>query len=51
MSDEVVVDGAPGELMALVTELTLAAWAMRGEPIPTYERSEAVGRVIRPGAP
>ena len=41
------VEGTPAELIGLVTELTLAAWAMRGEPIPDYPRSEAPGRILR----
>ncbi len=43
-----VLRGTPGELMALVTELTRMAWALRGEPIPDYPRSSMPGRVIRP---
>ncbi|MCA9517048.1 MAG: hypothetical protein KC635_19030 [Myxococcales bacterium] len=50
MADDLVIDAPPGVLIGLVTELTLAAWSLRGEPIPDYERGEAPGRVVRPGA-
>jgi hypothetical protein len=41
------IAGSPEELFALVTELTLAAWAMRGVPLPDYPRDRAPGRIIR----
>lgn len=49
--DEELVKGTPGELIGLVRELTLAAWAMRGEPIPDYDRRDAPGRVLRRSDP
>lgn len=42
-----MVTGTPAELMGMVTELTLAAWAMRGTPLPSYSRKQMPGRVIR----
>jgi hypothetical protein len=42
-----VVVGTPGELMGMVTELTLAAWAMRGEALPSYPRAQMPGRILR----
>lgn len=39
----------PDRLIALVTELTRLAWAIRQEPLPDYERARAPGRVVRPG--
>lgn len=44
-----VLDGPPGELIAMVRQLTLQAWAMAGKPIPDYDRANMPGRVIRPG--
>ncbi len=41
------VAGTPEELLGMVTELTLAAWAMRGEPLPTYSRQQMPGVVLR----
>lgn len=35
------------ERVAMVWRLTRDAWAMRGLPIPDYERSEAPGRLVR----
>lgn len=45
-----LVEGEPGELMAMVTALTLQAWAMRGESLPDYERQTMPGRMIRGGS-
>ena len=42
-----VVPGTPAERVGMVRELTLAAWAMRGEPLPRYDRHEAPGRLLR----
>lgn len=42
-----LVKGTPGVLVGMVTELTLAAWAMRGEPLPSYARAQMPGRIIR----
>jgi hypothetical protein len=36
------------ERLALVWRLTREQWALRGEPIPEYDRRHAPGRVIRP---
>jgi hypothetical protein len=35
------------ERVAMVWQLTLDAWATRGEPIPSYTRAEAPGRIRR----
>ena len=43
-----LLDLPPGRLMALVTELTRAAWAMRGASIPDYPRHASPGRIVRP---
>ena len=37
----------PARMMAIVTELTLAAWAMRCALLPDYDRRVAPGRVVR----
>ncbi len=44
-----VLEEDPARLIAVVTELTLGAWAMRGATIPDYRRADAPGRMIRPG--
>ena len=36
------------ERLAMMWPLTLEAWALAGLEIPTYDRGEAVVRVIRP---
>lgn len=48
MPEHELVEGSPAELIGMVKTLTLAAWAMRGEPIPDYDRAHMPGRVIRP---
>ena len=35
------------ERTALVWELTREAWALTGKPMPTYDRSEMPGTIIR----
>jgi hypothetical protein len=42
-----LVEGLPGDLIGMVTELTRAAWAMSGEPLPRYTRAQMPGRIIR----
>jgi len=37
------------ERLSMMWRLALDAWAMSGRPLPTYSRSEAPGRIIRPG--
>ena len=37
----------PSERVAMVWQLTLDAWAMMGQSIPTYTRAEMPGRVTR----
>jgi hypothetical protein len=44
---DVVDAGTPSERIAMVHQLTLDAWAMAGQPIPDYPRSEAPGRILR----
>jgi hypothetical protein len=48
--DVEVVEGSPAELIGAVRELTLAAWAMSGQPMPDYDRATMPGRVVRRGA-
>lgn len=36
------------ERVALVWQLTLEQWALAGLEVPTYRRSEAPGRIVRP---
>jgi hypothetical protein len=43
------VEGSPAELVGMVRTLTLSAWAMRGAPIPDYDRRSAPGVIHRPG--
>ncbi len=33
------VGGTPSERLALLTELSLSAWALTGRPLPTYTRA------------
>lgn len=33
--------------VALVWELTLGAWSLTGKPLPSYERAQMPGRVVR----
>jgi hypothetical protein len=47
VDDDGFVDAPPGERVAMVYELTLAAWALSGRPMPTYSRAEIPGRLIR----
>ena len=35
--------------LAMMWPLAVSAWALTGLPMPTYERSQIPGRVIRPG--
>lgn len=35
-----LVPGTPSERIAMVTERTRAAWAMKGKPTPVFARSE-----------
>ncbi|HUQ07601.1 MAG TPA: hypothetical protein VM261_34140 [Kofleriaceae bacterium] len=44
---DLLLDVPVAERIAMVWELTLNAYAIRGEPIPAYKRSEAPGRVVR----
>ena len=37
----------PSARVAMVWELTLDAWASSGEPIPSYVRAQAPGRMLR----
>lgn len=47
--DVEIVEGMPSERIGMVRELTLAAWAMSGRPMPRYDRATMPGRVIRRG--
>lgn len=33
------VGGTPSERLALLTELSVSAWALTGRPLPTYTRA------------
>jgi hypothetical protein len=46
---DLLLDVPVAERIAMVWALTLDGYAMRGEPIPTYERSAAPGRIVRAG--
>ena len=35
--------------IAMVWQLTLDAWASTGKELPSYERSQMPGKVVRPG--
>ncbi len=39
------------ERIAMVWTLTRELWAFTGQSIPTYERAEMPGRLVRPGSP
>ena len=41
------VPGTPSERVAMVWPLTLQAWAMSGEPLPSYSRAETPGHIVR----
>ena len=43
-----VVPGTPEQRLALLLELSEAAWALSGKPWPDRDRSRWPGRVIRP---
>lgn len=45
--DDVLGDVTPAACVAMVWALTLDAWAASGQPIPTYARADAPGRLIR----
>ena len=40
-------DASPSELFGMVWRLTLDAWAMTGQPLPTYTRANMPGRMSR----
>ncbi len=42
-----VVRGTPSERVALVKAATLRCWQLTGQPLPSYRRSDAPGRVLR----
>lgn len=50
MPEVELVEGAPDELIGLVYEFTLGAWAVANKRMPSYTRHEVPGRVIRPSA-
>jgi len=37
----------PAERLAMMETLALDAWASAGRPLPTYDRAEMPGRVVR----
>lgn len=48
-AEDELVGGTAAERIAMVWQLTLDAWAMSGQPLPTYARHEAPGRKGRLG--
>jgi hypothetical protein len=46
---DLLLDVPVADRIAMVWALTVDAYAMRGEPIPAYERRHAPGRVVRAG--
>lgn len=40
---------SPEQRLGLMWSLARDAWAMTGQPLPTYSRAEMPGRVIRKG--
>ena len=44
----VISHGSPGDRVAMLWRLSLDAWAMSGRSMPTYERAEMPGRLVRP---
>jgi len=46
-ADVELIDAPRNVLVGMVTELTLAAWAMQRRPIPDYARAEMPGRLAR----
>lgn len=41
------IPSTPEERVTLVVELTRAAWAFSGQPLPSYDRAHMPVRVIR----
>ncbi|HBQ13704.1 MAG TPA: hypothetical protein DEF51_22070 [Myxococcales bacterium] len=46
--DDLLASTTAAERLGMMWRLALDAWAMTGQPLPTYSRDEAPGRVIRP---
>ncbi|MCA9561713.1 MAG: hypothetical protein H6704_04250 [Myxococcales bacterium] len=51
LPDVECVDAPPEVLFAMVTQLSLASWAMSGRPLPAYSRADIPGRILRPDGP
>lgn len=47
LPDQELIDAPPEVLIGMVRELTLSAWAMSGQPLPTYDRRTMPGRLLR----
>ena len=43
------IEGPPDLGLARMHQLTLLAWRLAGRELPSYARSDAPGRVLRPG--
>jgi hypothetical protein len=48
LEESELVAGTAAERLGMVRDLTLAAWALRGEPIPDCLRVHAPGRLVLP---
>jgi hypothetical protein len=46
--DDLSTSTTPDQRLAMVWELTMRAWALMGQPVPTYERHQMPGFVRRP---
>jgi hypothetical protein len=50
-SDDLSDSTTPGERIAMMWPLAVAAWQLAGRPLPTYDRSQIPGRLWHPGEP
>jgi hypothetical protein len=49
--DDLSAHTTPAERLASVWSLTVLAWRLGGRSIPTYERSQMPGRIVRADTP
>lgn len=42
-----LLDASPAACVAMVWAITIDAWTSTGQPLPTYARAEAPGRILR----
>ena len=50
-SDDLSDVTSPSERIAMMRELSEAAWKLAGRTLPTYERRDVPGALFRPGTP